>query len=318
MRPMSTLILYHLYCRGFWKEVFKRHLSIYDQLVSPPALRIIAYGADTDAATWLLGLQTAQLTVELEAGLGNEGRTLRRLQQIARSSPPERLLGYAHAKGSSYHPQARPSIHQLSDSLLTQLLVSVPQSEVLAAERSFNTFGANAALGIFEKYGLPSFHYSGNFWLARAQYLQSCRSLSDRDVSCYGRRHSAEAWIGTGHNLRPFNQAACFLDGYHYPVAFNGGQEPRWPSGVTDQQVLLLMARQVEHLATQMCQMTGNDGRGRSVMRHVCYRLSGIRGLHRILDRVLPPGRTGQYAHLFLPDTWQVAHLAATCSLLEP
>ena len=314
---MSTLVLYHLYCRGFWKEVFERHLALYRRLAPQLSLQVVAYGAEAEVAKWLLSLQTSDLTILLETGLGNEGRTLRHLQQIAEVSHPDRLLGYAHAKGSSYHPEDRPSIHRLSDSLFAQLLRSVSQSEALASEHCFNAFGANAALGIFEKYGLPSFHYSGNFWLAQARYLRSCRSLSEQDIFCHGRRHSAEAWIGTGKDLRPFNHAACFVDGYHYPVAFTGGQKPRWPVDVTDQQILLLMFRQMEHLAAQMRQITGNAEGIRPLMRRICHHLAGVRGLYPVLDRALPPGRTGQYAHFFLPDTWQVAQLAANGFMLE-
>ena len=74
---------------------------------------------------------------------------------------------------------------------------------------NYNAAGGNLISGIFEHFDSPEFAYSGNFWIAKGEYLKTIPILKTPKFSNY--RHDAEFAISCGHGFAPFNLFSLYF-----------------------------------------------------------------------------------------------------------
>jgi len=74
---------------------------------------------------------------------------------------------------------------------------------------NYNTAGGNLVSGIFEHFDAPEMAYSGNFWIAKGEYLKSIPLLKTPKLSHY--RHDAEFAISGGNGFAPFNLFSLYF-----------------------------------------------------------------------------------------------------------
>jgi glycosyl transferase family 10 (putative fucosyltransferase) len=134
-----------------------------------------------------------------------EQPTLELVRTFASFHPDANLL-YLHTKGAS-HPRPRDNVDDWRRLLVHFLVERFP--ECLAALETHAVVGCNLSAA-------PRRHLAGNFWWARARYLQSLPPVPTQD------RHDAEWWIlsrpnvrvrslhdsGVDHYLQPYPRAA--------------------------------------------------------------------------------------------------------------
>lgn len=168
---------------------------------------------------------------------GSELQTLKMLQQFCHANPSSKVL-YFHDKGSFHHSYANAKFCAV-------LNCYVLNPNCIEALDSHDTCGWRISL-------TPHIHYSGNFWWARCQYIntlidpmapinnatfiEAAKSLND----CVGidGRYFAESWIGTGPTLLPADCMNSTIDssyvwGYRFPYAADAYcHGPEVPSGL--------------------------------------------------------------------------------------
>jgi hypothetical protein len=211
-------IYYHLYLGASWRDVWALHRPVLEQFAASELLGKIVVcvcGGTVDD----LGIATAD-NLEIRCLSNridniNEFHTLEQMHLDARD-PAQAFdyCAYLHSKGSSSQRLDRAAA-EWSSFLSTALIRSLPGFGRVVA-MGFNCLGSNLALGVFEDFGRPRLHYSGNFWCATRELVTSAPEirLGGRDASV---RHNAEWWLDRASSFTPFNVFSTGIDHYTAP-----------------------------------------------------------------------------------------------------
>ncbi len=208
-------LYYHLYLGASWREVWALHRPALEQFATSELLSKIVVcvcGLPVDD----LGINTADnLEIRWLSSTTdniNEFHTLEQMHLDARD-PAQAFdyCAYLHSKGSSSQRLDRAAA-EWSSFLSTALIRSLPRFDHVVA-LGFNCLGSNLALGVFEDFGQPRLHYSGNFWCATRELVISAPEirLGGRDASV---RHNAEWWLDRAASFVPYNVFSTGVDHY--------------------------------------------------------------------------------------------------------
>jgi len=108
---------------------------------------------------------------------------------------PSSLVLYLHSKGASYKEQE--SFRNWSIYCVSALAAATDSiSEKSEFFDEFDAIGSFASAGVFERYGIMTIAYSGNFWLTTAGFLASKSAGSFWYSDLFHNRHYAESLIG--------------------------------------------------------------------------------------------------------------------------
>lgn len=209
-------LYYHLYLGRSWQTVWNLHRPLLQDLcVADPTCKIIVCIVGKEAASPELSegspAQFEFRVLPSESGLINEFQTLRELRHDARHLTEDfDYCAYMHSKGSS--SQLTPAGIAWSTFLATALTRALPHFPRVA-EMGFSALGSNLAWGIFEDFGAPRLHYSGNFWCSTRSGVTSTHDikLGNRYAAI---RHNAEWWLSTSSAFAPFNLFSTGVDHY--------------------------------------------------------------------------------------------------------
>jgi hypothetical protein len=211
-------IYYHLYCGASWREVWALHQPVLEQFAASGLLEklvICVCGAPQDLGiSPAHNLEIRQLSHALRDV--NEFHTLRELHRDARDAAQSfSYCVYFHSKGASSQQLSGGAV-EWSSFLARALLGSLPAFEPLVA-LGYNSLGSNLALGIFEDFGAPRLHYSGNFWCATRELVAAAPeiTLGTRYTAV---RHNAEWWLERASAFTPCNVFSTGLDHYAAPA----------------------------------------------------------------------------------------------------
>jgi len=122
--------------------------------------------------------------------------TLRQLQNYVKNlALDDEYIMYIHSKGASYDdPSQSKSIANSSILAICAMLQELDAGSPIQDE--YECFGPFLSLGVFRRYGYMSLAYSGNFWFAKASYLNSLSFPAAPLIDAYFNRHLAEEFIG--------------------------------------------------------------------------------------------------------------------------
>jgi hypothetical protein len=210
-------IYYHLYLGASWQQVWALHRPVLERFATSQwvdRLVVCAYGGQVaDLGIPADNVEIRPLTRTIDNI--NEFHTLEQMQRDA-SDPALSFdyCAYLHSKGSSSGSLDRCGA-EWSSFLSTALIRSLPAFGRVV-DMGFNSLGSNLALGVFEDFGPPRLHYSGNFWCATRELVTSAPpiSLGGRYASV---RHNAEWWLGQAASFTPFNVFSTGIDHYNAP-----------------------------------------------------------------------------------------------------
>ncbi len=212
--PAPLKVFYHIACMNNWKDVVAEQTRVFKD----NGLTAWAYvlGSEADAA-WVLSLGGVHLLGQSPDLQRYETPTLQELYVWCCANPGGAVM-YVHTKGVSA-PQDQVKVHWRR--LMTHYVVKQWPTN-LAALADFDMVG----VGWTNSVRLP--HYSGNFWMARAEWIASLDSPQRyRDAGgpwVAGQsweRMSSEMWIGS----RP----------YHYMLNRCGLGERLWTGPKAEQ-----------------------------------------------------------------------------------
>jgi len=146
----------------------------------------------------------------------NEFHTLQQLQRDA-LDPAQNFnyCVYLHSKGAS-SPHLSAATEEWSSFLVRALIRSLPAFGRLVA-LGYNSLGSNLAFGIFEDFGPPRLHYSGNFWCATRELVVSAPRIT-LGIRYTAIRHNAEWWLERAPAFTPFNVFSTGTDHYSAPA----------------------------------------------------------------------------------------------------
>ncbi len=206
-------LYYHLYFGPSWRTVWQVHRQAIEQFALSGLLdRLVVCCAGPVGPEF--GIDVPVEIRELSPSLigVNEFHTLKEMHQDAnhpgQQSP---YFIYMHSKGSSAQ-SLDESGSEWSAFLCQSLLRSAPHFEHFVC-KDYNCLGSNLALGIFEDFGPPRLHYSGNFWCATKAVVAAAPDI-DLGSRASSIRHSAEWWLGLAPTFRPFNVFATGVNHY--------------------------------------------------------------------------------------------------------
>lgn len=211
-------IYYHLYLGPSWREIWALHLPILKDALATDLVDKLIICVCGELPGDLGITDSSKTTIrEVSASIErvNEFHTLNQLRADA-CSP---AIGfdycvYLHSKGSSSR-HLQDSDAAWSRFLALSLLRSLPIF-VRVLGQGFNCGGSNLALGIFEDFGPPRLHFSGNFWCATRSLIASTPhvELGSRYASI---RHNAEWWLDCSKSLVPYNVFSTGVNHYGPP-----------------------------------------------------------------------------------------------------
>ncbi len=211
-------VYYHLYCGPSWRRVWELHRPLLEEIAGGGLLErvvICVYGHETESIS---GSDANLFEIRHVAGtLGriNEFHTLHQMQRDVRDQAQKfEWCAYLHSKGAS-SAKLQEGGAEWSLFLARALIGSLP-AFARVVERGFNSAGSNLALGLFEDFGPPRLHYSGNFWCATRDLVASAPDieLGSRYASV---RHNAEWWLSRADAFVPFNVFSTGIDHYAAP-----------------------------------------------------------------------------------------------------
>ena len=207
-------IYYHLYRGPSWREVWARHRPVLDRFAASGLLeRLVVCVCGTPEDLGISPgrhLEIRQLSDTIRHV--NEFHTLQQLHRDAQDSAQTfSHCVYLHSKGAS-SPQLSAATEEWSSFLVVALMGSLPAFDRLVA-LGYNSVGSNLALGMFEDFGQPRLHYSGNFWCATRELVASAPQimLGTRTTAV---RHSAEWWLSLAPAFTPCNVFSTGVDHY--------------------------------------------------------------------------------------------------------
>lgn len=272
-------IYYHLYCGASWRDVWALHRPVLEQFAASGLLEklvVCVYGAPQDLGmSPACNLEIRQVSHTIRDV--NEFHTLQQLQRDALD--PAQTFSYCvylHSKGAS-SPHLSEAAEEWSSFLVRALLRSLPAFGRLVA-LGYNSLGSNLAFGIFEDFGQPRLHYSGNFWCATRQLVVSAPQIT-LGIRYTAVRHNAEWWLERAPAFTPFNVFSTGTD--HYSA----------PAGVVDWERLESRLGQL----TALTRPARNAMEATSFLREMIQRATGRQPVRQWLSdallRVLPHHR---------------------------
>lgn len=177
-------VVWHVASIGpWWKDIAAEQIG---QLAACGLYRVtLTHVGDPKNAAWLIE-ESQRAKIELEIAWDSpelrlyERPALRLIRRLSRSS--DKPLLYLHGKGVTHHPQAEPLYHDWRRLMMRELVA--PWRTHLRDLDSYDLIGVN--------WWTSTPHFSGNFWMARADWI---RRLPEIDAA-YKDRYSCEIWIG--------------------------------------------------------------------------------------------------------------------------
>ena len=206
-------VYYHLYLGASWRDVWAIHRPVLERGARTGLIHrlIVCVCGDAPFNVDTVGMEAE--IVHLAAGAkSNEFQTLALMRRDALDPRIEfDHCAYMHSKGSS-SGRLGPAGAEWSLFLATALCRALPWFASVS-ESGFNAIGSNLALGIFEDFGIPRLHYSGNFWGATRALVAAAPpiELGGRHAAV---RHNAEWWLGAAPVFTPFNVFSTGVDHY--------------------------------------------------------------------------------------------------------
>lgn len=210
-------IYYHLYLGASWQQVWALHRPDLERFATSGLvgrLVVCVYGGSVAD----LGIAADNIEVRCLSNAIDNINEFHTLEQMQRDAIDPALTfdycAYLHSKGSSSRRLDRSGV-EWSSFLSTTLIRSLPAFGRVV-DMGFNSLGSNLALGVFEDFGQPRLHYSGNFWCATRELVTSAPAirLGGRYASV---RHNAEWWLGQAASFTPFNVFSTGIDHYNAP-----------------------------------------------------------------------------------------------------
>lgn len=210
---INVLIVVHVYKGQNGEKLAFQYVTEFLRLVKSNELLISAcihfYGFDFGEqelvkSLWHgVGLQSSRITCRFSDKSVSEVPTLRQAIMLARGLEKKDYILYLHSKGASYANQERFknwSLHAVG--ALAAALDHIAENSALA--NRYSIFGSFASIGVLERFGSLIPHYSGNFWLVKAEVLAK-RDASQRwYTDAFHNRHSAEAILGIAEKPENF------------------------------------------------------------------------------------------------------------------
>lgn len=215
MSQFRFRLYYHLYCGPSWRRIWAFHQPLLRKFADSGLLEravVCVYGElDGELAASLTDAFEVRHISESIRQV-NEFQTLQQMQGDVRDRNQQfECCVYLHSKGASSE-QLVDATAEWSRFLATALVGALPGFGRIA-DRGFNCLGANLAFGLFEDFGRPRLHFSGNFWCATRELVGSAPEieLGGRHAAV---RHNAEWWLSEGRPFRPFNVFSTGIDHY--------------------------------------------------------------------------------------------------------
>lgn len=143
----------------------------------------------------LKDVKRLSLEYEFKPSVRSEVPTLKFTIDLSKNLDPDCFVIYFHSKGASYEDQS----YQKNWSLLS-IAGLAAAIDVLHGRKDFinlyDAFGSFAAIGVLERYGQMTPHFSGNFWITTAKFLATKEIKNKWYVYSYHNRHFAEGLLG--------------------------------------------------------------------------------------------------------------------------
>ena len=201
IKPWPLGVFYHVACMNNWREVFDEQADTFDRLGLAPVAGVL--GSEDDAEYVAERMKVAYLSPTLTE---YEVPTLELAWEWAKRNPDAAVM-YAHTKGVSNPTDANKPAWR---SLMTRYVIE-------AWEANVERLAEYDAIGVDWQQSAIHPHFSGNFWLARADWLKQLNSPTEYRAkggpTIAGNaweRMAAEVWIGS----KPFHhvESLCCTD----------------------------------------------------------------------------------------------------------
>lgn len=219
-------VYYHLYLGPSWQTVWALHRPFLEQFAASGLMSrlVVCVGGSSEVDLGLASIRNAEIRqLSGPSRQINEFHTIAQMRSDANDATQRfEHCVYLHSKGAASGSLDRRG-SEWSSFLSIALFRALPSFGRLVAA-GFTSTGSNLALGIFEDFGPPRLHYSGNFWCATRSVVASAPEimLGQRHASV---RHNAEWWIGQSAFFIPFNAFSTGID--HYTAAVPAVDWPR-------------------------------------------------------------------------------------------
>lgn len=204
-------IYYHLYQGPSWEKIWAEHFEIIKEFYKTGLLEgLIVYGYPG------IGLKDKVRELDWVVVKENSGKSINEFDTLVNlqkdlKDDSFKYFVYMHSKGSSYKDLDQKSAEW--SKLLAKLLINNLGIFPSIETRGFNALGSNGAYGVFDDFGDPIFHFSGNFWCTTKEVIAKTKKIIVGTK--YSKvRHNAEAWLGSQTNIAPFNIESTGIDHY--------------------------------------------------------------------------------------------------------
>ena len=215
MQSAEIEIVYHIATMGNWEQIAKEQIAMLHASGLGEAcdhLTVTIVGSEIRAARALFRTCPFRKKVQIIHASKNLHRyefpAIERIRLIAEKAPNAKIL-YLHTKGVTHYRSPTEQNVRLWRQYLEYFAITQWKACVEALE-SFDLCGVDWIDGA-EWLKHPEFHFSGNFWWSRADYLRTCKGTFAR----HG-RWDCEYFIGSGDHprVKSFHQSGQNL--YHF------------------------------------------------------------------------------------------------------
>jgi hypothetical protein len=192
-RPEPLSVWYHVACMNNWRDVFAEQAAVFSALSLRPTACVL--GSEQDAEIVRAEMEVAYRSDNL---LEYETPTLQRLWEWCRANPHGSAM-YVHTKGvSNPNDKCKAAWRRL----MTRHVVGDWRTNL-------NRLAVEDMAGVDWQHSRSYPHFSGNFWMARADWIASLQSPDEyrrqggpRIAGNPWDRMHAEMWIGS----KPWHQ----------------------------------------------------------------------------------------------------------------
>lgn len=180
MKNKSVVIVLHVYKGREGHRLAHMYLSEFLALLKFKKLDIFVYvycyGFTQEEENLVKSLfkavdgRVSKLTFEFQCLVYSEVPTLRQTIKLSKRFDPDDLIIYLHSKGASYKDQTYfINWAMYASATLAAALDHIAENPMLI-ER-YHSIGPFAGMGVFDRYGILTPAYSGNFWLTKFKNL---------------------------------------------------------------------------------------------------------------------------------------------------
>jgi len=202
---MKLTIFFHLYKGRSGLPLSIEYIKLLYKFVPKISIdiKIYSYALSAEEVIFLknelsmIGSKFIEISFEsVPENCESEIPTLRRLKNyVEHSALDDEYIMYLHSKGASYaDPIQSKNIANSSILAICAMLQELSSGSPIQDE--YNCFGPFLSLGVFRRYDYMSLAYSGNFWFAKASYLNSLSFPAAPMIDSYFNRHLAEEFVG--------------------------------------------------------------------------------------------------------------------------